>query len=77
MFPHPDTVYAVRLLQMQERLAEAQWDRLAGEATAGRRPRPRRSAAIRLAVGTWLVGIGEHIKGVPLVPEPGSDAVTA
>ena len=77
MFPHPGTAYEVRLSQMQDVLAEAQRDRLARGATSGRGPRHQMWAAVRLAVGTWLIGIGERITGVSLVPEPEHDAVAA
>jgi hypothetical protein len=75
MFPHPDTVYEVRQSQIRDFLAEAQRDRLVRDATAGQAPLHRPRAAVRLAVGSWLVGIGERISGVSLVPEPERDAV--
>lgn len=77
MFTNPDTVYDVRRSQMQDLLAEAQRDRLVREAAVDRAPRPLILAALRRAVGAWLVGIGERLEGVSSVPDAGSEAVTA
>jgi hypothetical protein len=71
MIPHPDTAFVISALDYQERLREAEKDRIAASAqTGGRSPlTPLRTA--RLLVASWLSGVvtrGPGAKQTPVSP---------
>ena len=65
MLPHPDTAYDRAMLYHQGLQAEAASERLAGQATAGRRSTASTGVRLRALLGIALVRLGERLQGAP------------
>ena len=78
MLPHPDTAYDRAMLYHQGLQAEAASERLAGQATAGRRSTASTGVRVRALLGTALVRLGERVQGVPAAaPVPAAGVAVA